>query len=113
MHKVVEDVSALECGLEAVRVQEVGTDHLDLVAPRHVAELVRVAYHAPDLVSGVQQLRDESSADVAAGAGHHAQHVFSPSQQEPPARTARRFYDHSVVLRVDDVIARGRSAWNL
>ena len=45
---------------------------LDIVRPRAVAELPRIARHAPDRVSSAQQLRDEPAADVPRRAGNQA-----------------------------------------
>ena len=69
--QVVGDVHALQGALHRIGVHHVGDRDLDVVRPRAVAELSRIAGHAPDRVSRAQQFRD-TAADVPRRTGNQA-----------------------------------------
>jgi hypothetical protein len=71
--QVVGDVHLVHRGLQRRRVGGVGPHDLDVVDPGMPPEPVRVTGQHPDPVSGGQQLGDESTADVAGGAGDKAE----------------------------------------
>ena len=68
--QVVGDVHALQGAPHRAGVHHVGGRDLDIIRPRAVAQLPRIARHAPDRVSRAQQLRDQSPADVPRRAGN-------------------------------------------
>jgi len=70
--QVVGDVHALQGAPHRAAVHHVGDRDLDVVRPRAVAELPRIARHAPHRVSRAQQFRDEPAADVPRRAGNQA-----------------------------------------
>ncbi len=63
--QVVGGTDTLQCGPQRVRPEHVGLDHIDPIEPRPLAQPAGVARHHPHRVTGSEQRRNESSADVS------------------------------------------------
>jgi hypothetical protein len=74
MHEVQRGVTAARRLLEGGRVENVSLDHLDPVTPGVEGELGGGPGEAAHLMTGVEELGDDTSTDVAGGAGDEDVH---------------------------------------
>lgn len=89
--EVVRDLTAVERGVQARRLQDVARHDLDPVSPGIVLEFPRIADHAPDLVAGVEQSRYEPATDVFGCIGHEDPHGLA--SHEVGGGRRHPFYD--------------------
>src|SRR4051794_41185602 len=69
VHQVVGNVNADSSSLHRLGVAHVTLDDLDVVTPRQSIELLRGTSQTTHLVACIEQLRDQTAADVARGSG--------------------------------------------
>jgi hypothetical protein len=72
MDEVIGHIDTLQTAPHHGPLQRVGRRDLNAAGPGPVAELPRVASHAPDTMPRGQQLRDQPPADIARCPGDKA-----------------------------------------
>ncbi len=74
VREVVDGLDALDSGTHRVGVLQVALSDLDVVVPGHVLELPRRADEDADVVSGLEEAGDETTADVPGRTGDEDLH---------------------------------------
>jgi hypothetical protein len=70
MDEVIGKVTALQTSSHRLKVEDVTFDYLDLITPWVQVEPRADAGHAPDIVSGLQQLGNESTPHITGRTGN-------------------------------------------